>query len=94
MVAIDAAMLSITARKSAICSSVVLGLGGGGVMGLGGGVVMVNREGRVGSVLRQRRWLERQQRWEALDTKMLWLRRIGRERSNVLPIGKIFSFLT
>jgi hypothetical protein len=93
MVANDSAMLSITARKSAICSSAVLGLRGIRVMGLGGGVVMVNREGRVGSVVRRRRWLERQHR-EVLDTKMLWLRRVGREKSNVLPIGKIFSFLT
>jgi hypothetical protein len=73
MVANEAAMLSITARRSAIYSATVLAVGGVDV-------AMATRVGRVGRKLgvRQRRLFEvarrrRRWRWEALDTKMVWL---------------------
>jgi hypothetical protein len=80
MVAIESAMLSITVRKSAICSSIILVLGGGRVMGLDGGVDIVNREGRVRSVVRQRFEHQRRRLREVMDTKMLWLRQVRREK--------------
>jgi hypothetical protein len=68
MVVIEAAMLSITARRSAFCSSTVLALGGVGV-------AMATRVGRVGRKLGARQqWrseVARRRLWEALDTKMV-----------------------
>jgi hypothetical protein len=71
MVANEAAMLSITARRSAICSATVLAVGDVDV-------AMATRVGRMGRKLgvRQRMLFKvarRRWRWEALDTKMVWL---------------------